>query len=143
MKTYRTKTPALAKEKVERSWRLLDADNRVLGQLASEIATILQGKDKATYTPHIDGGDYVVLVNASKLILTGTKADKKLYIRHSNYPGGWSSETFAHLLARQPEAVVRHAVKGMLPDNKLRDARLKRLKVFAGSEHNYKNYIKE
>ena len=143
MKTYRTKTPSVAKEKVARQWRLIDAQDRVLGQLASELAIILQGKDKANYTPHVDGGDYVVLINTSRLVLTGNKADKKLYIRHSNYPGGLSSETFSHLLARNPEAVIRTAVKGMLPDNKLRDARLKRLKVFADSEHDYKNYIKE
>ncbi|MBQ6438152.1 50S ribosomal protein L13 [bacterium] len=142
MKTYRQKTVSLPQEKIKRQWRLIDGHDRVLGQLASEIAVILQGKDKADYTPHNDGGDYVVLINASHIVVTGNKADKKTYIHHSNYPGGLRRETFAHMRARNPDEMIHLAVKGMLPANKLRDARLARLKVFAGSEHSYQNFIK-
>ncbi|MBQ6154267.1 50S ribosomal protein L13 [bacterium] len=143
MKTYRSKTTSQRKEDVQRAWILVDGKDRVLGQLATEIAEILQGKNKATYSPHVDGGDYVVLINASQIQVTRAKAEKKTYVHHSNYPGGLVKETFAQLINRSPDAVIRTAVKGMLPNNKLKDARLARLKVFPGSEHSYKNYIKE
>ena len=143
MKTYREKTYSKRKEDVKRRWRLIDAKDRVVGQLATEIATALSGKDKATYTPHIDDGDYVVLINAGQMVLTGNKESKKLYVRHSNYPGGLRSETFSQLRRRRPELIIRGAVKGMLPDNRLRDGRLARLKVFADDKHTYSNYIKD
>jgi large subunit ribosomal protein L13 len=142
MKTRRTKTFSQTKESVVRKWHLLDAKGKVLGRLASEIATILSGKSKPTYTPHIDGGDYVVLINAGEVAVTRGKENKKIYTRHSNYPGGFRQEVYADLLKRKPEAIIRAAVKGMLPDNRLRDDRLVRLKVFAGAEHSYHNYIK-
>lgn len=142
MKTYRTKTTVQRKEDIKRAWILVDAKNRVLGDLASEIATLLQGKNKPTYTAHNDGGDYVVVINMSEIVVTGKKALDKKYSRHSNYPGGYTEEAFADLLIRKPEAILLQAVKGMLPTNRLKDARLARLKVFAGSEHTYSNYIK-
>ena len=140
MKTYREKTYSKRKEDVKRRWRLIDAKDRVVGQLATEIATALSGKDKATYTPHIDDGDYVVLINAGQMVLTGNKESKKLYVRHSNYPGGLRSETFSQLRRRRPELIIRGAVKGMLPDNRLRDGRLARLKVFADDKHTRNEY---
>ena len=143
MKVYRTQTQSQRKEDVKREWLLVDAKDRVLGQLATEVAEKLMGKHKASYTPHIDGGDYVVIINASQVIVTGNKAQKKIYTHHSNYPGGLVHENFLQLRTRSPEAVIKTAVKGMLPANRLQDARLARLKIFADSEHNYKNYIKE
>ena len=143
MKIKRHRTYSQPQAQVDRRWVLLDAKGQVLGRLATEIADLLQGKGKATYTPHIDGGDYVVVINASQVLLTRAKADHKVYTRHSNYPGGLSSETFAQAVVRNPDRVIKTAVKGMLPDNKLRRGRLARLKVFPGVEHDYKNYIKE
>lgn len=143
MKTYRAKTYAPKASDIKRAWHLVDANNRVLGDLAGEIAILLQGKNKATYSANLDSGDYVVVINAANVVLTGKKETDKLYIRHSNYPGGYKEETAAELRARQPEDLIYHAVKGMLASNKLRDVRLDRLKIFAGSEHGYSNYIKD
>ncbi len=142
MKIYRQKTTVQRKEDIKRNWLLLDAKDRVLGDLASEIATLLIGKNKPEYTPHNDGGDYVVLINASQVVVTGNKAADKIYYRHSNYPGGFKQEKYSDLIVRKPEAVIQNAVKGMLPKNRLQDPRLARLKVFANSEHTYSNYIK-
>ena len=142
MKIRRPQTKSQKKAELKREWVLIDGQDRVLGQLATEIAHKLQGKHKPSYTPHLDGGDYIVLVNAAKVTLTGAKAHKKIYTRHSNYPGGLVREDFATLQARDPEAIIRLAVKGMLPDNKLRDGRLKRLKVFPDDKHPYQNFIK-
>lgn len=141
MKTYRTKTKITKTADVKRQWRLLDGQGKILGRLASEIAVALQGKDKPSYTPNIDGGDYVVVINASQIVLTRGKADTKLYIRHSNYPGGLSKENFASLQKRKPEEVVVQAVKNMLPNNRLKTLRLARLKVYGGSEHPHGSYI--
>ena len=142
MKTYRTKTTVQRKEDIKRQWLLIDAKDRVLGDVASQIAAALIGKSKPDYTPHNDNGDYVVVINATKVVVTGKKATDKLYIHHSNYPGGYKEETFTDLLTRAPEKVIRNAVKGMLPKNRLQADRLDRLKVFADSEHTYSNYIK-
>ncbi len=142
MKTYRTKTFSQKTAEIQRNWHLIDAEGKVLGQVATQIAATLTGKTKPTYTPHIDGGDYVVLVNAAKIEVTGNKATAKIYARHSNYPGGFTKESYSDLMLRQPEAIIRKAVKGMLPKNRLQDARLNRLKVFADGEHTYSNYIK-
>lgn len=142
MKTYRKKTFVQRKEDVQRAWHLIDAKDYVLGDLAGKLSTILMGKDKPTYTPHNDGGDYIVLINASQIKVTGSKVQNKIYARHSNFPGGYKEENFADLLARYPEKIILNAVKGMLPANRLRDDRLARLKIFAGSEHTYQNYIK-
>jgi large subunit ribosomal protein L13 len=120
---------------VENSWVLVDAQNKVLGRLASQIATRLRGKHRPEYTPHVDTGDYVVVVNAAKLRVTGRKAELKNYIRHTGYPGGLRQTSFAKLQATRPERALQHAVKGMLPKGPLGYAMLKKLKVYAGATH--------
>lgn len=132
MKTFMQK-----KEAVVRQWHLVDAKGRVLGDVATEIATFLIGKHKPTFTPHVDGGDYVVVVNAQEVVVTGRKAEDKMYYRHSRYPGGLHEENFATLIQRNPAKVFEEAVKGMLPKNKQQEPRLRRLKVFASAEHAY------
>jgi large subunit ribosomal protein L13 len=123
------------KEAVQRSWYLVDADNKVLGRLASELAKMLRGKNKPDFTPHVDTGDYVVVINAKKVNLTGNKLKDKVYYRHSGYPGGIKSMTAEDLKAKRPEDLVRLAVKGMLPKNRLGRKLFKKLKVYAGAEH--------
>ena len=120
---------------IERAWHIVDADGLVLGRLASEVATLLRGKHKPIYAPHMDTGDHVIVVNASKLDITPRKLSGKLYRRHSGYPGGLRSESLEHLLARDPERVVRLAVKGMLPKGPLGRKMYKKLHVFAGDKH--------
>lgn len=130
VKTF-TPTPAT----IERRWWVVDAQGAVLGRLATQVAHILKGKHKATYAPHCDTGDFIVVVNAAGVRLSAGKAEKKVYYRHSGYPGGLHEETAEHLLARRPEEVVRRAVKGMLPHNRLGAVMLKKLKIYAGPEH--------
>ena len=120
---------------VERSWHLVDAEGLVLGRMATEIANILRGKHKATYTPHMDMGDHVVIVNADKVVLTAGKAEKKLVHRHSGYPGGLKSETYAEKMARKPEQAVLDTIRGMLPKTRLGRAQISKLKVYAGPTH--------
>lgn len=130
MKTFSAKP-----ETVQAGWYIVDASGKVLGRLASEIARRLRGKHKPEFTPHVDTGDYIVVVNADKLRVTGRKADNKIYYRHSTYPGGIYAESFAKLHARQPERVLRLAVKGMLPKGPLGYAMLKKMKVYTGASH--------
>ena len=130
MKTYYAKP-----NEVEREWLLIDAEGLVLGRLAVEVAKILRGKNKPQYTPHVDTGDFVVIVNADKVRVTGNKATDKRYYRHSGYPGGLKSETFEEAMAKHPERVIEHAVKGMLPKTTLGRAQAKKLKVYAGPDH--------
>jgi large subunit ribosomal protein L13 len=130
MKTFSAKPDA-----IERGWYVVDASGKVLGRLASEIARRLRGKHKPEFTPHVDTGDYIVVVNADKLRVTGRKAQNKIYHRHSTYPGGIFSESFAKLHARQPERVLKFAVKGMLPKGPLGYAMLKKMKVYTGASH--------
>jgi len=130
MKTFSAKPDA-----VQRGWYVVDATGKVLGRLASEIARRLRGKHKPEFTPHVDTGDYIVVVNADKLRVTGRKAQNKIYHRHSTYPGGIFSESFAKLHARQPERVLKFAVKGMLPKGPLGYAMLKKMKVYTGASH--------
>jgi large subunit ribosomal protein L13 len=130
MKTY---TPT--KGTVNRQWYIVDATGKTLGRLASDIAVVLRGKHKPQFTPNIDVGDFVIVVNAEKIAVTGNKMRDKMYYRHSNYPGGLKSETLEQLLRRRPERVVELAVKGMLPDTKLGDAVFHKLKVYAGPRH--------
>jgi len=130
MKTFSAKPDA-----VQRGWYVVDASGKVLGRLASEIARRLRGKHKPEFTPHVDTGDYIVVVNADKLRVTGRKAQNKIYHRHSGYPGGVFSESFAKLQARQPERVLKLAVKGMLPKGPLGYAMLKKMKVYTGASH--------
>ncbi|MBE7381863.1 MAG: 50S ribosomal protein L13 [Leptolyngbya sp. SIO1E4] len=130
-----TKTYVPAADALERKWYVVDAADQRLGRLASEVASILRGKNKPTYTPHMDTGDFVVVVNADKVVVTGNKANTKLYRRHSGRPGGMKSETFNQLQARIPERIIEKAVKGMLPKNALGRKLFTKLKVYAGSEH--------
>lgn len=130
MKTYHAKPG-----EVEREWLLVDATDVVLGRLASQVAQILRGKTKPQYTPHVDTGDFVVVVNAAKVRVTGNKLADKTYHRHSGYPGGLKSETLERAMARYPERVIERAVKGMLPKNTLGRAQGMKLKVYAGPNH--------
>ncbi len=132
MKTYSQKSA-----EVKREWWLVDASTMTLGQLAVVIADKLMGKSKVTYTPHIDNGDYVVVVNAAKVRTTGDKLTQKMYYRHSGYPGNLKELTLGEMLEKDPAAVVQKAVKGMLPKNKLAADRLARLRVFPGAEHTH------
>ncbi len=120
---------------VKRRWILIDASEAPLGRVATEIAKYLIGKYKPTYTPHVDGGDYVVVINAAKAVVTGNKETGKIYYRHSGFPGGIKDATLADVRAKAPERIIESAVKGMIPRNKLAADRLARLRVFAGSEH--------
>lgn len=129
------KTTFAKKESVERKWYVIDAQGQVLGRLAVEIARRLRGKHKPTYTPHIDTGDYVIVVNAEKIRLTGNKLENKIYYRHTGYPGGLRSISAKSLLQRKPERVLERAVKGMLPKNRLGRRMYKKMKVYAGPEH--------
>lgn len=130
------RTTYMAKpNEVERKWYVVDADGQTLGRLASEVATILRGKHKPEYTPHVDTGDFVIVVNAEKVKLTGDKLNKKIYYRHSGYPGGLKQFTAAEMLAKRPERVIELAVKGMLPKNRLGRKQGKKLFVYAGSQH--------
>ena len=130
MKTYAAKT-----EEIEREWFLVNAEDRTLGRLASEIAQVLRGKHKPTYTPHLDCGDYVIVVNAEKVRVTGRKLDQKMYYRHTGYPGGIKSISLRNQLQKHPERVLQAAVRGMLPKNRLGRKMLKKLKVYAGDSH--------
>jgi large subunit ribosomal protein L13 len=129
------KTVHMRKEDVEKTWYLIDANGKVLGRLASEIAKILRGKNKAIFSPHVDTGDFVIVVNAEKVRLTGDKLKGKVYYHHSGYPGGLKAIAAEKLLAKKPEELLRRAVKGMLPKNKLGSKVFKKLKVYAGPKH--------
>jgi large subunit ribosomal protein L13 len=130
MKTWNAKPG-----EIERQWQLVDAEGQTLGRLATRIADTLRGKGKPEYTPHVDTGDFVVVVNAEKIHVTGNKLDQKMYHRHSGYPGGLRSRTLREQLERRPTEVLRKAVKGMLPRNKLAAAQIGKLKIYAGPEH--------
>ena len=130
MKTYTAKPG-----EIERSWYVVDAESKTLGRLATQIADVLRGKGKPAYTAHVDTGDFVIVVNAEKIHVTGQKLDQKMYYRHSGYPGGLRTRTLREQLERRPEEVIRKAVRGMLPKNRLAAAQLKTLKVYAGPDH--------
>jgi large subunit ribosomal protein L13 len=132
MKTYSAKA-----ETVERDWFLIDADGKTLGRLATEVARRLRGKHKAVYTPHVDTGDYIVVINAEKVKVTGNKAKDKMYYNHSGYMGGLKEINFEDLIQKAPERVIETAVKGMLPKNTLGRAMFRKLKVYAGTEHKH------
>jgi len=132
MKTFMAKP-----EEVKRKWYVVDAEGKVLGRLASEVAKILRGKHKPDYTPHVDTGDYVIVINADKVVLTGKKLEQKFYRRHSGYPGGLKETLYKHLMEKNPERAVEIAVKRMLPKNSLGRAMFRKLKVYRGSEHKH------
>ncbi len=130
MKTYSAKPG-----EIQRDWYVVDAEGRTLGRLATQIADVLRGKQKPVYTPHVDTGDFVVVVNCEKIAVTGSKLDDKLYYRHSGYPGGLKARPLREQLERQPAEVLRKAVKGMLPKNRIARRQLLKLKIYAGPEH--------
>ena len=131
-------TSTLAKpQEVERKWYVIDAEGKNLGRMASEIASILRGKKKPIFTPHVDCGDYVIVINAEKVAVTGKKRKEKIYKRHTGYPGGLKEVTFEELMEKHPEEAVRHAVKGMMPKGRLGRQMFKKLKVYAGPEHEH------
>lgn len=129
------KTVSAKAETVQRGWFLVDAKGKILGRLASEVAKRLRGKHKPNYTPHVDTGDYFVIINADQIAVTGNKAEQKVYYRHSGYPGGLKQETLGKLMQRNPRQVFELAIKGMLPKNTLGRAMFRKLNVYAGSEH--------
>jgi len=129
----KTSVPSI--DSIDRQWYLVDAENQTLGRLATEVASVLRGKNKASYTPHLDTGDFVIVVNADKIRVSGNKAQDKLYRRHSGRPGGMKVETFAHLQERLPERIVEKAIKGMLPHNALGRQLFRKLKVYRGADH--------
>ncbi|RKD25405.1 LSU ribosomal protein L13P [Caminicella sporogenes DSM 14501] len=132
MKSYVAKP-----HEVERKWYVIDAEGKTLGRLATQVATILRGKHKPIYTPHVDTGDFVIIVNAEKVKLTGKKLDQKMFRWHTGYPGGLKERTYRDMLNNRPEKVIFHAVKGMLPKNRLGRKMIKKLKVYRGPEHNH------
>ena len=138
MATYSAK-----KGEVERSWYLIDADNKVLGKLASKIAAILRGKHKPVFTSHVDTGDFVVVINAKKIHLSGNKLKNKLYYRHSGYPGGLKVMSAEEMLKKRPENLIRLAVRGMLPKNKLGRKQISKLKIYSGMDHPHKAQMPE
>ena len=129
----KTSVPSI--DSIDRQWYLVDAENQTLGRLATEVASVLRGKNKASYTPHLDTGDFVVVVNADKVKVSGSKPQQELYRRHSGRPGGMKVETFAHLQERLPERIVEKAIKGMLPHNALGRQMFRKLKVYKGTDH--------
>ncbi len=137
MGTYSTKA-----SDIERKWWVIDASGKTLGRLASEVASLLKGKHKPIYSPHLDVGDYVIVVNAAEVRVTGNKLAQKFYYRHSGYPGGLKSISLGRMMETHPTRVIEHAVKGMLPHNRLGAAMLKKLKVYPGAEHPHKAQVK-
>jgi large subunit ribosomal protein L13 len=129
------RTVSVRKEDVHPTWYVVDAENQVLGRLASEVAKVLRGKHKPTFTPHVDTGDYVIIINAHKVVLTGNKWDQKVYRWHTGYPGGFREIGVRKLHQRHPERVVEYAIRGMLPKNKLGRAMFRKLKVYAAGTH--------
>jgi large subunit ribosomal protein L13 len=130
-----TRTYTLRESEVDRRWYVVDAADQTLGRLASQIARVLEGKNKPTYTPSMDSGDHVIVLNASRVAVTRDKLETKMYVRHSGYPQGLKQESLGHLLQRRPEEVIRRAVKGMLPRNRLGAQQLRKLKIYAGPDH--------
>jgi len=137
------KTYMQSHTKVEREWHLIDLSDHIVGRIATKIAGILIGKHKPTYTPHVDGGDYVVVINAEKLKLTRNKNVKKLYRWHTGYPGGLKERNFNEMMAKHPEEVIRRAVINMLPKNRTRKNRMARLKIYVGDKHNHQSQLKK
>lgn len=135
MDTLSYKTTSINKETANKEWILVDAENEVLGRLSTKVARLIRGKLKPGFTPHVDCGDNVVVINADKIVLTGNKMDTKEYVRHTGYPGGQRFTKISEMLRKNPEAVIQKAVKGMLPKNKLGNAIFKNLHVYAGTEH--------
>ena len=142
MKQKQDKTHVTKLKDIERGWHLVDLKDKILGREATKIATLLRGKSKPYFTPSLDCGDYVVVINTRKVRLTGKKEDQKVYRRYSGYPGGLREIGYRRMLEKRPNEVVRHAVRGMLPKNKLRSKMIKRLYIFSGEKHQYEDKLK-
>lgn len=138
MNTYTVRLPD-----IKRKWHIIDAQGENLGKLATTVATLVTGKHKPMFSRHIDVGDFVIIINAAKINLTGTKADKKVYYNHSGRPGGLRTRTFKNVLKARPEEIIQRAINGMLPKNKLRSDRMKKIKVYAGPRHPHKAQMPE
>ncbi len=137
------KTHSTRLKDIERNWHLLDLKSQILGRVSTDIAIKLIGKNKTYYTPHLDCGDYIVAINAEKIKVSGKKSKDKMYYRHSGYPGGFKQFTFEQMMKKDPKKVIELAVRGMLPKNKLRDRRMRRLKVFIDEKHPYEDKFKK
>lgn len=137
------KTRSLKASEIKRTWHLVDAQDQILGRLATKIARFLTGKDKPSFAPYLDGGDFVVVINAAKVKVSGKKRDQKIYYRHSGYPGGFKEVSFAEQMKKDPRKIIRQAVAGMLPKNRLRAKRLARLKIVVDAKHPYQAKFKE
>ncbi len=136
-------TVNLSAKDIKRSWHLIDAKGQILGRVATQVATLLRGKNKAQFVPHLDTGDYVVVTNSGQVKVSGKKQTQKMYARHSGYPGGLKIENFERLINRRPEEVVRHAVAGMLPKTKLGKRMIKKLHIYSGTNHPYTKQVQE
>lgn len=136
-----TKTYTQTTDEVKRQWHLIDVSGKVLGRVSTEIAQLLIGKHKRTYTPHIEAGDYVVVINAAQVVVTGKKEEEKVYVSHSGFPGGLSRQSVGDVRAKNPEKLIERAVVNMLPKNKLRSIRMNRLKVYAGANHSHASQL--
>lgn len=134
-------TNVVSAKDIKREWHLIDAKNQILGRVSTEVATILMGKKKSNYVPYLDMGDYVVVINAGKVKVTGKKEEEKKYYNHSGYPGGLRTETLASLRERRPEKIIEHAVWGMIPKGPLGRKMIKKLHVFAGSQHSFEKQV--
>jgi large subunit ribosomal protein L13 len=130
-----TKTYNMKESEIQREWYLVDAENQVLGRVATQIATLLRGKHKPTFTPHLEMGDFVIVINSEKIVVTGRKAEQKIYYRHSGYPGGLKPTPYKMMLAKHPDRIIRFAVKGMLPKTRLSRRLMTRLRVYSGAKH--------
>ena len=136
------KTKTTKKSEIKRAWHLIDVKDKILGRVTTQVAQLLIGKNKVYFTPHLDCGDYVVVINAGQIKVTGKKADQKVYYRHSGYPGGFREVSFKEQMEKDPRQIIRSAVKSMLPKNKLRDPRLARLKIFTDDKHSFQDKLK-
>ncbi|OQY67369.1 50S ribosomal protein L13 [Microgenomates bacterium UTCPR1] len=139
MKNLTKQTKPISGDEIKRDWHLVDATGKIVGRITPEIARLLQGKNKTNYVPYLDIGDYVVVVNINKMVISGRKADTKMYTKYSGYPGGLKRTKYSDLFEKNPGEIIRHAVSGMLPKNKNRKERLKRLFVFKDDNHPYKD----
>lgn len=138
MKTYQP-----TEKEIKREWHLIDANDQILGRLSTKIAGLLMGKGKPTFSRHMDSGDCVVVINAEKIMVTGRKASQKVYVTHSGYPGGFKAKKFSTLMEKNPGKIIEHAVSGMIPDNRLKDARMLRLHVVAGNKNPFEKEFKK
>lgn len=136
-------TKPISSKSIQRKWHLIDLAGKVLGREVTAISALLQGKSKVNYAPYLDAGDNVVVINAAKIVVTGKKAQQKVYTAFSGYPGGLDEVSFARMLEKKPEEIIRHAVSGMLPKNKLRDRRLARLHIYSGEQHPFTNQFNQ